>query len=212
MLIAGELDIELPEINFQDVYDFIERTRSIHHDNDKLCMEEKTYFLRNNKKYPWDRRILEFNGTKFFNYDSLPPFDKLTKIIDSLPIDSESRVVFLLSQIQQSDYDFNFHFDKDQEYGFRIAYGLNPNKPFLEFAKLKDSFIHLKTSLFRIEQHMMEDESFSLVPRVPNTVFCVTGNLPHRVPITHSANRFVVGVRGKLKNLDSLIFKSRIDI
>ena len=70
MLIAGELQITVPQVSFNDIDNFIRETAELHHAS-KMSLEEKAYMQRNNREYPWDRRLLEYEGKTFHNYKEL---------------------------------------------------------------------------------------------------------------------------------------------
>lgn len=208
-LIYGELDINVPEISYADIEKFIIDTKIVH-ELSTHSQEEKIYAQRNNRSYPWERRLLEFNGKEFHNYKNIQPFNDLVNLIDSLPIDRGSRVVLLLSQKEQDSYDFNFHFDKDDPHGFRICFGLNINQVFLEIAPLKSEFLQLSNQ--KIEDHMLEPTLYKVIPKKANTVFCLPGNkYPHRVPVNNSTRRTVLIVRGKVTTLSDLAFLHKVE-
>jgi hypothetical protein len=210
-LIAGEIDIEVPDIEFDQILKFIKDTEILHRES-KVSMEEKLYTERNKRQYPWNRRLLELNGVPFFNYRNISPFNQLCNLIDSLPINPETRTVLLLNQKIQLDYDFNFHFDGDDQYGFRICLGLDINKSFLEMAKLRSEFIDLNSRSNKIEEYMVELPTHQIIPSKSNTVFCINGSVyPHRVPINNSCTRSVIIVRGKLTNIDNLKFLQKVE-
>ena len=210
-LIAGELDIAVPNVSFDAVDQFIKDSKLMH-DLSNFGKEEQVYFHRNKRHYPWDRRVLETLGKPVYDYRNINPFNSIKDIIDALPIVKETRVILLLSQREQSNYDFNYHFDRDNQYGFRICFGLDTNKTFLEMASLKPEFRAHGEGLNKIEDYMVEDAVHKLIPTRANTVFCIKGNkYPHRVPITSSVQRFVIIVRGDLVSIDNLKFLNRID-
>jgi len=212
VLIAGELDIELPDITFDELGDFLSATK-FKHEQSKAYAEEQIYFERNGRGYPWDRRVLEFNGIPYFNYKDTPPLNKLIEVIDLLPIIKPSRVILLLSQREQLDYDFNFHFDSDAGYGFRLCFGLEPGKTFLEMSTLKSEFVEHAREQKKITQDMVEDKVYEIIPTKSNTVFCIKGsNYPHRVPVNNSTSRFVLIVRGQLTSIDNLKFLRKIEV
>jgi hypothetical protein len=207
-LIAGECDISLPDISFEEIKNFIESTK-FQHENSMSYKEENAYYQRHGKILPWNRRILEVNGNPYYNYKLRHPFIKLTKIIDSLPIIKSSRVILLISQEEQSDYDLNFHFDLDNGYGFRICYGLDTSKAFIEMSKLKSEYLENRTG---IRQDMLEDKIYQVIPSKSNTVFCLNGyNYPHRVPVNNSGSRFVLIIRGDMMPENNIKFLTRID-
>jgi hypothetical protein len=210
-LIAGELDLDIPSIPFSAIDEFVQRTKEIHFSSPTLSNEETVYFQRNNRVYPWDRRLLEYQGQEFYNYTTQEPFNKLVDIINCLPIKKDTRVVLLLCQNTQHDYDFNFHFDRDSKYGFRICIGLTVGKPFLELAELKQEY--LTNNLNKIDNNMVEDLIHTIYPTKSNTLFCIPGyKYPHRVPITNSVQRCSIIVRGELtQQVDTLKFLNRID-
>jgi len=205
-MIAAELDLYLPAIDLEEVKKFIKETEIIHFSNQSFSKEEVIYRERNGKPYPWNRRLLEYCGKYFYNYLDEGPFVKLAPVIKSLPIMENTRVVLLLHQEEQKNYDFNFHFDKDENFGFRICYGLDTEEPFVEFAKLKNDFLHVRNTLEPIKNYMIEDIKYSLVPKNKNTVFLFNGNsFPHRVPLTTvKSNRIAIIVRGKLTEIENL--------
>jgi hypothetical protein len=208
-LIAGECDISLPDISFEEIKDFVESTK-FQHENSISYNEEKTYYQHHGKMLPWNRRILEVKGNPYYNYKRRHPFIKLTKIIDSLPIIKSSRVILLISQEEQSDYDLNFHFDLDNGYGFRICYGLDTSKAFIEMSKLKSEY--LENNRTGIRQDMLEDKIYQVIPSKSNTVFCLNGyNYPHRVPVNNSGSRFVLIIRGDMMPENNIKFLTRID-
>jgi len=215
-LIAAEIDIQVPHISAELMEDFFKISKFAH-EKSKASDEEKIYFERNQKKYPWDRRVLEFNGNILHNYRKHPAFNDIVPIIEQLPILLEDRVVLLIGQPVQSDYDFNWHFDNDHGYGFRICFGLTLNKTFLEFSKLKPEFSYCapaigKNGLEKIETHMVEEKIYSITPQKSNTILCINGSqYPHRVPPDNSVNaRFVLIVRGKPITLEHLNFIQQI--
>jgi hypothetical protein len=210
-LIAGECDISLPDISFEEIKDFVESTKFLH-ENSKSYKEEKTYYQHHGKMLPWNRRILEVDGNPYHNYRIRNPFVKLTPIIDSLPIVKSSRVILLISQEEQFDYDLNFHFDLDNGYGFRICYGLDTDKPFIEMSKLKSEYLENNNARSNINQNMLEDKIYKVIPTKSNTVFCLNGyNYPHRVPVTNSGSRFVLIIRGDMMPENNIKFLTRID-
>lgn len=210
-LIAGEIDIDVPDITFKELEEFLTVTK-FRHEHSKAYTEEQIYFERNGRHYPWDRRVLEFNGIPNYNYQYIEPFNKIVSLIDSLPIIKSTRIILLISQKSQPDYDFNFHFDLDSGYGFRLCFGLDTNKTFLEMSKLKPEYLEHGRDLKKIEQSMVEEKIYELVPSKSNTAFCINGtHYPHRVPVNNSSARFVLIVRGDLISLDDIKFLKRID-
>lgn len=210
-LIAGELDITVPDITFEELEEFLAATK-FRHEHSKAYAEEQIYLERNGKVYPWDRRVLEFNGISNYNYSEVQPFNKLISVIDSLPILKHTRVILLISQKSQPDYDFNFHFDLDAGYGFRLCFGLDTTKTFLEMSKLKPEYLAHGRELKKIESYMVEEQVYAVTPVKSNTVFCINGSeYPHRVPVNNSGARFVLIVRGDLTSLDDVKFLKRIE-
>lgn len=210
-LIAGELDLDIPSLSFDEVDQFI-RDSKFMHDLSNFGKEEQIYFARNNRVYPWNRRILEALGKPIYDYKNIKPFNSIVNVIDALPIVKETRVILLLSQREQDDYDFNYHFDKDNQYGFRLCFGLDTTKTFLEMAALKEEYRGHGESLNKIEDHMVEDIVYKLIPTKSNTAFCIAGSkYPHRVPVNNGIQRFVIIVRGDLTSIDDLKFLNRID-
>ena len=198
-MIAAELDIFVPDISFLDLKKFLKETHEHHFRTPILSREETRYEKRHSRKYPWDRRVLEFNGEKYFNYNNRYPFKEIYHLIDFLPILKETRVVLLLCQDKQDVYDFNFHFDGDEKYGFRICFNLDIDKVFLEFGQLKENFLYIKNTTEQIKPDMIE-KNFFLKPMKKNTIFQISGDYPHRVPIVEGNERVVLIVRGKLDN------------
>ena len=210
MLITGELQLTVPQLSFNDINEFVMETAEYHYSSN-MSLEEQTYKQRNNRDYPWDRRVLEFEGRPFHTYKEHKAFKHLVELIELLPIKPTTRVVLLLCQKNQSDYDFNWHFDKDNLFGFRICTGLDTTKPFLEFAKLKEEYKEYNKNMKRIEPYMVEEEIFNIIPTKSNTVICVNGErYPHRVPLNQGINRCSIIVRGELLSPD-LNFCQRID-
>ena len=210
MLIAGELQITVPQVSFNDIDNFIRETAELHHAS-KMSLEEKAYMQRTHREYPWDRRLLEYEGKTFHNYKEHTAFIQLVNIIESLPINSLSRVVLLLSQKAQTDYDFNWHFDRDNQIGFRICIGLDTTKPFLEFARLKEEYKNYNKNMKRIEPYMVEEQIYDITPTKTNTVLCVNGErYPHRVPLNNNTERCAIIVRGDLMHTN-FNFCQRID-
>lgn len=196
-LIAGELDVNVPAMDFSALEDFIQLSKNTHVSTD-MSREERIYQQRNSRPYPWERRLLENNGVMLHNYNNHPAFAQLVETLDRLPIVKSTRLVLLLSQIAQSDYDFNFHFDRGGPYSFRICLGLDTNKVFLEMSKLKSEFLQMSWK-DRILPHHVEDKKYNIIPTKTNTVFCIESKkYPHRVPINNSSMRLVLVVSGEL--------------
>jgi len=206
--IAGELNMQVPEISFEDFEEFIKSSKTLHESIPGHNNEEFVYKQRNLRVYPWERRILEFQGKEFHSYSSNTLFKPLMSLINSLPIIPESRGILLISQCKQENYDFNFHFDKDPNYGFRITFGLDTKKPFVEFGKMKNDFKNARQHLKMIEPNMVEDKIYSLIPTRSNTVFCFSSTYyPHRVPLINADNRVVLIIAGTLTmSIDKLDF------
>lgn len=205
-LIYGELDIVVPEIPIDPIEKFIIESAEQH----KLLghsKEEEIYFERNGRPYPWNRRILQFKNNVFYNYQERLEFKEAYEVFKQLPIKEEDRIVLLLQQTTQPDYDFNFHFDNDTPYGFRLCLSLQPGKTFLEQAKIKDEFKDHALKLNKIENFMVEDTLYKIKPQKTNTVFCINGNsYPHRVPVEQNKSRAVFVVRGALQDMSNLSF------
>ena len=209
-LIAGELDIDVPAIDFSLLEDFIELSKNTHVGTD-MSKEERIYQQRNNRPYPWQRRLLENAGVTLHNYHTHPAFAQLVQTLDSLPILKSTRVVLLLSQVAQSDYDFNFHFDRGGPYSFRICLGLDTNQAFLEMSKLKPEFLTMSWR-DRILNEYVEEEKYDIIPTKTNTVFCIESKeYPHRVPINDSGMRLVLVVSGVLTEpIEQLTFTAKV--
>lgn len=216
MLIAGELNLEVPEISFSDLVTFLEETKDLHTKSPGMSREEEVYGYRNSKPYPWDRRILEVKGKPFYDYKNKSPFSSLVPIIDQLPIIPETRVILLLFQLEQPSYDFKWHFDRDSEFGFRICLGLDTTKPFLEFARMHEQYINYARDFTEksviLEKNMIDDSKiYSIIPTKTNSVICINGHqYCHRVPVISASTRASIIVRGDLmtKEFD---LRQRID-
>jgi len=209
-LIAGELDINVPAIDFGLLEDFIELSKNTHVSTD-MSKEERIYQQRNNRPYPWERRLLENNGAPLHDYSNHPAFAQLLETLNCLPIVKSTRVVLLLRQIAQSDYDFNFHFDRGGPYSFRICLGLDTNKAFLEMSKLKPEFLTMSWR-DRILNEYVEEKKYDIIPTKTNTVFCIESKeYPHRVPINDSGMRLVLVVSGELTEpIEQLNFTAKV--
>jgi len=194
MFIIGELDIDIPAISEDNVIDFLAYSRE-QHIAQGHSKEEDRYSLRNNRQYPWDRRVLEYKGTKFYNYEK---WFNILEILNVIPIRPENRTIILLHQTSQLDYDFNFHFDNDAPIGYRLCFGLDTTKPFLELAKVKPEYKMHSLQLNRIEDYMVDDNLRSITPIKSNTLICLNGeDYPHRVPIGNNSGRTVFVIYGK---------------
>jgi len=202
-MIAGELKINLPTLSFDVIDNFLNDSENDHYSSEK-SQEEKIYEIRNKRKYPWKRRILEFHGKKIYKFKNDHPFYKIFKIIDKLPLTKETRRVLFLYQEHQDSYDFNFHFDQDNMYGFRICYGLDTDNTFLEFSRLKQE---IKKSRKKIENEMVDKKVYKLIPKKKDTVFLINGeDFAHRVPLINSSSRAVFIISGDLTDLNNLKF------
>lgn len=210
-LIYGELDIDVPKLSIEKFDDFFKKTETTHK-NLRHSIEEDVYFQRNKKNYPWLRRVLEIKGDQCHDYRSYAIFFPITKIIDILPIRRESRIVTILYQKEQPEYDFNFHFDNDKTYGFRICFGLALRRAFLELSKIKDEYQQHALDLKKIENFMVESDIIEIVPKKSNTVICLNGfRYPHRVPINSNGSRVSIIVRGEVTGLESLKYIQRVE-
>ena len=202
MLIAGELSLEVPQISYTDVVKFFQQTEEEHKKYNTLYKDEEIYKKINSRPHPWQRRLLEFKGVPRYNYRNKKLFSELLPVIDQLPIVLKTRQVLLLFQNPQPPYDFGWHFDGDRQYGFRICIGVDTDKPFLEFIKIKENYSYVKTErAMVIDSNMVEGNVYQIIPSKPNTVICINGEYyPHRVPIDHglSLARVVVIVKGEL--------------
>lgn len=210
-MIAAELDYDVPAINMEDVNHFLDATKESY-EKSVFFKEDLIYKERNLREYPWTRRVLEFNGNKIYPYDTRGAFVPLMDLINSLPVDHKTRTVILISQNEQTNYDFNFHFDGEADYGFRICNGINTTQPFLEFSKLKDEYVQHARDRKKIENNMVHEQLYSLTPKKSNTVLCINGqSFPHRVPINAAKNRFVIIVKGQISNLESQPYLQILD-
>ena len=208
--IAGELDIEVPSLNFNLLDSFLQNSEEAYK-NSKSYRDEIVYHERNQRPYPWKRRVLESQGTVLHNYRNLDLFKPIVNLIDSFPIAPFTRVILLISQSNQPDYDFNYHFDRDDTYGFRICFGLDTSKTFLELAELKTEFRTHGENLGKIENYMVKGPIYSIRPMKSNTVMCLPGKkYPHRVPVNNSGARCVLIVRGNLISLDGINFLQKV--
>lgn len=211
MLIAGELDIEVPHVPIEDLEQFIMATKELHLGSISMSREERIYTKRNNRPYPWNRRLLEHSGNFFYNYRNTKIFSSIVPVIEQLPIVPSSRTVLLLYQTEQPTYDFNWHFDNDKDYGFRICIGLDTTASFLEFVRMKDEFSDCHKTLQKIESSMVHDTIYSITPKKSNTVLYINGNqYSHRVPINNGKKRASIIVSGQLIPKE-LKFCQRID-
>ena len=195
-LIIGELESNIADIPFDILDDFIETTVSSHAKYGHL-KEETVYASRNKRLYPWHRRVLEYDQSVFHNYKDHKFFANLNTVINNLPIERRSMV--LLYQKQQPEYDFNFHFDDDRPWGFRICLGLDTSKPFLELSKIKIDYQKHALELKKIENYMVEDNLYQIIPKKSNTIFCINSHeYPHRVPVDSNKARVSIVIGGKL--------------
>lgn len=211
-LIYGEVDITVPDISISFINSFIKETEDQHV---KLghSKEEEVYLHRNNRPYPWNRRILQFKDRKFYNYHNRTEFQEVYNLFKELPIKEEERIVLLLQQKSQPTYDFNFHFDNDNPYGFRLCLGLDTSKTFLEQSKIKPEFQQHALDLKKIEDYMVEEQVYKIKPIKSNTVFMVNGHqYPHRVPVEQNLERAVFVIRGKLGDISNLKFLQKEEI
>jgi len=210
-MIAAELNYDVPVISMDDVNAFIDETMESY-TKSSFFREDEIYRLRNSRKYPWTRRVLEVNGNKIYPYLEIGAFVPMANLINSLPINHTSRTVLLICQDKQVDYDFNFHFDGEKDYGFRICNGLDTSKVFLEFSELKDEYIQHARDRKKIENHMVHEKVYSLIPKKSNTTLLINGHrFPHRVPVNGAINRFVLIVKGEMLDLDKNIFLQVIE-
>jgi hypothetical protein len=212
VLIAGELDILVPDVDFNEIETFLKDTHDVH-ENSRTSSEEKGYATRNNRKYPWTRRVLQFNGIDQSPYKNYPEMVKLFEVASALPIDPITRIMIFLYQDNQPDYDFYWHFDGDYTYGFRICVGLDTTKPFVELTKLKTEYEYINNSSSKIEPYMVDESKlYTLYPNKKNTVMLLNRTkYPHRVPIIKSDTpRCVLIVSGVLTDLN-LNFLQKIE-
>ena len=210
-MIAAELDYNVPSIPMEDVNLFIEATKESY-EKSLFFKEDLIYKERNSREYPWTRRVLEFNGNKIYPYDTRGAFVPFMDLINSLPVDHKTRTVILISQNEQTDYDFNFHFDGEIDYGFRICNGIDTTRPFLEFSQLKDEYVQHARDRKKIENNMVKEEIYDVIPKKTNTIFCIAGKkYPHRVPVNNSFQRVSIIVKGKITTLEDLNFLTKIE-
>lgn len=202
-MIAAELNYDVPVIPMFHIDEFLAATKESY-EKSLFFKEDEIYKQRNSRSYPWTRRVLEINGNEVYPYLQQGAFQPMADLINSLPVKQDTRTVILISQRKQVDYDFNFHFDREKDYGFRICNGLDTNKTFLEFSKLKDQYVQHARDHKKIENNMVHEKIYSLVPKKSNTVLMVNGHMfPHRVPVDGSTNRFVLIVKGDLLEINS---------
>lgn len=200
-MIAAELNLEVPTIDFNQIELFLVETLVEHSLNTNSSREEKVYELRNRRSYPWQRRILEFQGKPCHDYRNKNPFKILNGLLDNLPVDPTDRTILMIYQKQQPDYDFNYHYDGDREYGFRVCFNLDTDKVFVEFAKLREEYSYVRESREKILDNMIDSTHvYQLKPIKTNTVFCFNRlQYPHRVPLSSHDNRLVLIVQGTLQ-------------
>ena len=110
--IAGELDIEVPSLSFDAVESFFAETEQSYRKS-AFFTEDSIYRQRNDREYPWERRVLEFRGKKIYPYDTHQSLNAFVDTIEKLPVSKENRTIILIVQKTQGDYDFNFHFDAE---------------------------------------------------------------------------------------------------
>lgn len=210
-MIAAELDYEVPSIPMEDVNGFLEATKESY-EKSLFFQEDLIYKKRNGRVYPWTRRVLEFNGNKIYPYDTRGALVPMVELINSLPVKPETRTVILISQDNQTDYDFNFHFDGENGYGYRICNGLDTTQTFLEFSKLKDEYIQHARERKKIENDMVYEKLYRLVPVKSDTVLCINAtDFPHRVPVNNASGRFVIIVKGEIINAKNQNFLQVIE-
>lgn len=211
-IIAGELDLDVPKIDLSEIEKFLVDTHEIHL-NSRTSTEEKIYQQRNDREYPWQRRVLEFKGKSIYDYSEYPELKKFFSFIDTLPVNAINRTSVMLYQTNQKSYDFNWHFDGDTQYGFRVCVGLDKSVPFVQLGKLKPNYEHVTKTFEKIENFMIEEnKQYDLYPSKENTVFLLNRlNCPHRVPIIeNSKQRCVIIVFGDTFDLN-LKYIQRID-
>lgn len=195
-LIAGELNINVPDLDVSAIGEFIHHTEDRHkalkHDR-----EERAYAARNGRPYPWQRRVLEYKGTRVHDANTFPVINDVFRVFDLLPLDPVDRTVLVLYQQSQPEYDFNFHFDGDGEFGMRVCFGLSVGKPFLEFARLSDNQSAARDK--RITDCMLDGSRHTLIPQRSNTAFIINGAThPHRVPVEGSEARVAFLLHGSI--------------
>jgi len=197
MIIAGELDLTVPAMDIDAVKNFILLTKEMH-DNSVAAAEEKIYVERNQRPYPWDRRILERDSKTYWRYNQLEVFKPILPLLDQLPLNTKHRSIIMIYQENYVDYDFNYHFDNVAGIGFRICFNLDTDKTFVQLSQLKEEFVKHGRTKNKIEDDMVEGDVTDLVPSKPNTVFFLNGtNFPHRVPVLpHTGPRLVLIVMG----------------
>lgn len=211
-LIAGEIDLAVPDIDLVHVEQFLAQTHEIHN-NSRTSSEEKGYKQRNDREYPWQRRVLEYLNKPIYDYSLFPEINKIIEMTHTLPIVPATRTSLMLYQNSQKTYDFNWHFDVDTEQGFRICFNLNTEIPFVQLAKLKPEFEYVSKTFERIENHMVDESNqHEIYPTRKNTVFLLNRrNYPHKVPVfERSSQRCVIIVSGKITD-PNFNFLQRID-
>jgi hypothetical protein len=209
-VIVAELDISVPELDFNEIENFCAATRDAYL-NSRRSNVDKIYFERNARVYPWNRRVLEYDNEVLYDVWKNPAFKPVKTVIDQLGVDEKFRCVNMIFQDGQPEYDFNFHFDNTHQIGFRICFGLTKT-PFLEFSKIKSEFKSHALGLGKLSSDMLHDEIFAFTPSKRNCVLAVNGDShPHRVPVSEDlrfTKRAVFIVYGNATHLDFPVVQS----
>ena len=196
-MISAEIDTELPNLSNFDIDKYHADTEIAYN---SYSVVEKGYFKRQNRQYPWTRRSLYQNGKQLLDVSQ---FIELLPIFDIAKFWIINPTIISIYQPEQGNYDFKFHFDGDRPFGYRLCYGLDISKVFVEFSKLKEEFREYSYNGKKIEDRMVEEQLYRLVPKRSNTIFKMDGVIyPHRVPLNASTGRLVFIVTGIPKNIE----------
>lgn len=196
---VGELNIKPPHLDLNQVKKFCQDTEQEYLASaDSLT--NKIYFDRNTRGYPWHRRVLESAGQKLFSTEI---FDEVFLLINDLPVVKHTRRVVMIYQDIQPPYDFVYHFDGDNPFGFRICYGLETDFPFLSIQKLKNPFIEHARKFNKITEDMLEGREILFTPKNSDCVLLLNGTShPHAVPVrTTNSQRAVFIVLGTIDDI-----------
>lgn len=189
-LIAAEIDIDVPTMEKFDIISFLKETEEIY-----KSPVESVYKKRNNRIYPWTRRVISFQGEPIY---SLEKYIELNTVFELAKILITDPTVIMIHQEKQSNYDFDWHTDQDSPYGYRLCYGLDTNQPFIELSKLKNEYIGVIKRKEKVFDHMIEDRIYTFTPLRQNTLVQIEGDsYVHRVPIIESSERLVFIIIGE---------------